>query len=633
MNKIICLIALGVCCLQVSAQTTFTALKITPEFPKQNSRVNFEYNQNYTPLIRLPKLEIVVYQFSEKGLKVTEPVITKKGTVHTGSFLVDSNTNCIAFGFSSGEEKDINKGKGYILPVYSKKNVPVENYYRAASSLYSGYGEYLFGLPADAVKTLAFLEEGLKQYPALKNDANYFDNYLNAINSSKKKEEVASLIPAKLREFESRGNLTDAGYSTLIRWYTKDKRKEKADSLTALMKAKFPEGTWKREEVLNNFFDETDLPKRIAIYNDFVNRYNAEADKPLIETMKSRLAIAYGKKKDFTSYNEWSKGLGEATLYSMHNDLAWSMAEAGEDLEKAKLYSYAATIYARNEIGKPTQKKPADQTTKQWAAGRKTTFGMYADTYGFILYKLGDYKAGLPYAREAVAIYEKDAEYNERYALLAEKALPLKEAKIIIEKMVKAGLASSKTKDALKKLYLKEKQTEEGFDIYLAGLEADAKRKKREEIAKTIIDEPAPTFELKDMDGRLVNLKGLEGKILVVDFWATWCGPCIASMPGMNKALAKFRDNDNIQFLFVDTWESGEDKVKNAKDFMSKNNYPFHVLMDNDNEMVKDFNVRGIPTKFIIDKTGRIRFKAVGFGGNDDALVDELTTMIELAGK
>ncbi len=55
--------------------------------------------------------------------------------------------------------------------------------------------------------------------------------------------------------------------------------------------------------------------------------------------------------------------------------------------------------------------------------------------------------------------------------------------------------------------------------------------------------------------------------------------------------------------------------------------------MDNDNKMVKDFNGNGIPAKFIIDKAERIRFKAIGFNGNDDALVDELTVMIELAGK
>ncbi len=163
MNKIICLIAFAATCFQLSAQTVFTALKITPEFTKQNNRVRFEYEQNYSPLIRLPKLEIVVYQFSDQGTKVTEPVITKKGTIHTGSFLVDSNTNCIAVDFSSGGKRDFNDGKGYIVPVYSANNVVEKGYYKSASFLYQGYGEELFGLPPSPEKTLAFLEEGIRQ--------------------------------------------------------------------------------------------------------------------------------------------------------------------------------------------------------------------------------------------------------------------------------------------------------------------------------------------------------------------------------------------------------------------------------------------------------------------------------------
>ena len=66
---------------------------------------------------------------------------------------------------------------------------------------------------------------------------------------------------------------------------------------------------------------------------------------------------------------------------------------------------------------------------------------------------------------------------------------------------------------------------------------------------------------------------------------------------------------------------------------MQSKKYPFYVLMDEEDKMVADFKVSGIPTKFVLDKAGRIRFKSVGFNGNDDALVDELSTMIELASK
>lgn len=175
------------------------------------------------------------------------------------------------------------------------------------------------------------------------------------------------------------------------------------------------------------------------------------------------------------------------------------------------------------------------------------------------------------------------------------------------------------------------KKSDAGFDEYLAKLEMAAKEKKWEELAKEMINEAAPKFSLKDFEGKDVSLASLKGKVVIADFWATWCGPCIASMPAMKKAQEKLAANGDVAFVFIDTWESAENKKQNAQDFMTKNNYPFHVLLDENDKVVADFKVNGIPTKFIIDKAGNIRFKSVGWNGNDDALIDEITMMVEMA--
>lgn len=106
-------------------------------------------------------------------------------------------------------------------------------------------------------------------------------------------------------------------------------------------------------------------------------------------------------------------------------------------------------------------------------------------------------------------------------------------------------------------------------------------------------------FTLEDLNGNEVKLSSLKGKKVFLNFWATWCPPCRAEMPDIEKLYQETKDSELV-ILAVNV---GEDK-KAAQDFMNSNNYNFTVLLDENGEVSRLYQVTGIPTSYFIDTEG-----------------------------
>lgn len=616
-----------------TAQTNFS---YTPEKPKPGDVITFTYVPAGDIANSIKPVEAILYQVGTTKSKTDDLKMDRKGAKYTGTFTTDTAMNFIYLGFTVDRKFDNNFNEGYYIHLYDNDKPRIEGYF-ALANLYQYMGRQV-GMEVNNDKALAAMEKEFALYPESKKK--WLLRYIG-LETLIKKDEATKIVQKEIESILKAGLKEETDYSSLESLYGMAKLPEQQKFITTLKKEKFPNGKWTVSDALQKYSQEKDINKKKEMLNEIIAKTETDENwknvKQNLGYYKTLVPRAYLANKDYENFKKSIAEIGieKSELAGLYNSAAWEMQKTSDHLELAEEFSRFATEYSKGEWKNPTGKKPDYMTQKQWVNNNKYTYAMYADTYGMVMYRMGQYKKGLPYAKDAAMVVNegKDPDQNNTYALLAEKVLPKKQYVKELEQFVKDGKSTSEIKDILKRAYVKDKKTDSGFDEYIVALQKEATLKMLEELKKSMLNEKAPVFALVDLEGKNINLGELKGKVVVVDFWATWCGPCISSFPGMQKMVNKFKDDPNVKFVFIDTWERGDEKAKNASTFMATNKYTFHVLMDNEDKVVAEYKVEGIPTKFVIDKNGMIRFKSVGFDGSDDKLMNELTAMIEMASK
>jgi thiol-disulfide isomerase/thioredoxin len=123
----------------------------------------------------------------------------------------------------------------------------------------------------------------------------------------------------------------------------------------------------------------------------------------------------------------------------------------------------------------------------------------------------------------------------------------------------------------------------------------------------------AADFTLQDLNGKSVSLSGLRGKTVLLEFWATWCPPCRASVPDIEKIHLAYKDK-GVVVLAVSVDDDGWDGVRT---FVRQNGITYTVLQGNEEVMVK-YQVRSIPMLLIVDREGVVARRYYGFGSDEE---------------
>lgn len=137
-----------------------------------------------------------------------------------------------------------------------------------------------------------------------------------------------------------------------------------------------------------------------------------------------------------------------------------------------------------------------------------------------------------------------------------------------------------------------------------------------------IAGNPAPDFELQDINGQTVTLAGLRGKPVVLNFWATWCSACRSEMPYLQDIYDEWAGQGAI--LLVNTGETAE----RVKDFMDSYSLSMPVVLDTDESVTRKYAITALPTTFFIRRDGIIQEKYLGAFPSKEAIKEHLLDII-----
>jgi thiol-disulfide isomerase/thioredoxin len=607
----------------MSASTAQVAT-ISPAKPKLHEAITFVYN-TADPSAKFKHekemtAEILLLRGEDPPLRLTVP-LKEEGTTWRGSLTMsDPKGTMFLYMFSAAGANDDNGANVWDSFLYEVNGKPAAGSSLDMASVLMQGRLMEFTHVKDLDRAAKEIADVMAAEP---------DNWMAAkmgwsmrlrsspVDSTKK------TVGAEVEQMYQRLKGNESAVASLLPIFEQAGLKQRAEEIRKPEMISHPYGKVAKRFREAEIYSTNDPAQRGGLAEKFIQDFHSAGDE--LQRMQNVVVVASTVLKDYDKAVAFLAG-AEHPSGVLYNIIAWQLIDSGSDVAKGVALAKKGVDLCRNPD--PSGKAPY-VSDAAWRENNQRSLGMVLDTYGCGLMKLGKYKeAEAPQAEAQQLTNGEDPDVNERTVECYVKNGKDNEAIGVAAKAVADDKSNDKLIALYKEAYIRKNGSDAGFDKMLSEAAENTAKKVREKALQSRINLPSVDFTLPDIAGNTVTLAGLKGKVVVIDFWATWCGPCLASFPDLQKVYDKYRSNPNVAIYAIDSWErvAGKEREDLVKKFLKENGYTIPVLYGD--ATITKYDVDGIPTKFVISKAGTIAFKSVGFEG-DQVMIAELTAEID----
>lgn len=521
---------------------------------------------------------------------------------------------------------DNNSGQGFIIHLHDDNGNLFANDAIQWAGLIQDWVFYMDLAEPSNKMLIEMHESAYQKHPELKNEAAYVD-FLTVLYKEKKEGAKAILLNYAVDKVKKANQEIDLLNAARVFSLLKMDEEKQAAQNKALEMYPFgelaKEKYWQKQYEFNPKVKKTEQTL-LADMSEYIRNFNDTSKNDFFYSQIISLLFDTADWEGGLKYQQFVSD--KSTNAYINNKYALKLADPkienpGRSLEITKMLSKRSLDYIN------TEKR---SKTSGWnKADLLGPYYKYLNTYTLILYKTQQYDSAFYY--QDIMYHQSNVlntEGLERYAVYAEKVKGLGFAKQVLEQQLLSGVKSPIMLDHLQAIYKQLNTPKDEFDNLQKKNKLLADQKNAAAIKRKLGSTKATDFKLKNLSGEVVSLSGLKNKVVILDFWATWCGPCKASFPGMQELVNKYKNDTDVVFLFIDVLEIKEpQKVREmVAAYIKENNYSFNVLFDEKNKASKAYKIFSVPSKFIIDKKGNIVFMS-----NDENFFDDISSLIDAA--